>query len=160
MKITRKEREILVGVVGRESREFELHERRALKSSGDYTAIVHSRRRICFSHYSPASFFLFFRIFSFPLELCESVIAVGRRRRRRKNLKKKKSRKAFKGGRKNCWMLCDEGSWESPARHPHPHPIPGKRNNIVYNLLAGWLAGFGEAEGRKKREADSPPRAD
>jgi hypothetical protein len=94
--------------------------------------------------------------------LCKSVIAVGRRRRRRrrKNLKKKKSRKAFKGGRKNCWMLCDEGSWESPARHPHPHPIPGKRNNIVYNLLAGWLAGFGEAEGRKKREADSPPRAD
>lgn len=98
VKITRKEREILAGVVGRESREFELHERRALKSSGDYTAIVHSRRRICLSHYSPASFFLsFFRIFSFPLELCESVIAVGRRRRR-KNLKKKKESKSFQGG--------------------------------------------------------------
>lgn len=73
VKITRKEREILAGVVGRESREFELHERRALKSSGDYTAIVHSRRRICLSHYSPASFFLSFVYFLFPRN-CVSLL--------------------------------------------------------------------------------------
>lgn len=50
-------------------------------------------------------------------------------------------------------MLCDEGSWESPARHPHPHPIPGKRNNIVY-IFVGWLAGWflGKRRGERKEK--------
>lgn len=153
VKITRKEREILAGVVGRESREFELHERRALKSSGDYTAIVHSRRRICLSLQSSLFFSFFLSYIFFSLGIVWVCYCSGQKKKKKKSKEKKRVEKLSRGVEKTvgCCVMKEVGKVQLDT---HTLILYRAKGTTLYiYLLAGWLAGFWGSGGEKEKRS-------